>query len=165
MSPTGYAVPPLLRDGPELRSLIEERRTQMPLIERHRPECSSTSPKWCHVFQVERDVEDARSVGPDAGRWTWWYGRDVDMTLAAYGYRPRIYGVDPPRWPVYFPQAHGMAPSPTRAPPAGIGKLALLFIGIWWPTALRTVREAIQRRRHPRETDASPPHRPSGWHR
>jgi hypothetical protein len=48
---------------------------------------------------------------------------------------------------------------------AGIGKLALLFIGIRWPVVLRTVREAIRRRLHPRQTAAAPPHRLEGWRR
>jgi hypothetical protein len=57
------------------------------------------------------------SVGPNAGRFnrtgrrSWWYRRDVEGTLAAYGYRPRIHGVDPPCWQLFFPQAR----EPTRA--------------------------------------------------
>jgi hypothetical protein len=56
------------------------------------------------------------------GRQTWWYGCDVDGTLLAYGYRSRIYVIDPARWPIYFLQTQRMAPAqmlpkcaPTRA--------------------------------------------------
>jgi hypothetical protein len=48
--------------------------------------------------------------------------RDVDGTLPAYGYRSRIYVIDPARWPIYFLQTQRMAPAqmlpkcaPTRA--------------------------------------------------
>jgi hypothetical protein len=89
----------------------------------HRPEWAPTSPEWRRVLQEEHDAKVARSSGPDAerfnrtGRRTWWDDHDVDGTLAAYGYRLRIYDVDPARWPVYLPQAQHM-PSlpPVHAP-------------------------------------------------
>jgi hypothetical protein len=79
----------------------------MPPEERRRPEWAPISPEWRRVFQQEGDVEVARTVGPDAGRFkrtggrSWWYGCDIDGTLAAYGYRPRIH-YDPPCWPLFF---------------------------------------------------------------
>ncbi|KAK1599895.1 hypothetical protein QYE76_016917 [Lolium multiflorum] len=67
MSTTGYAMPPSPPDGLELRSTIEERGAQMMLAQRRRSEWEPTSPEWRCVFQEERDIQVARSAGPDAG--------------------------------------------------------------------------------------------------
>jgi hypothetical protein len=54
-------------------------------------------------------IEEQRmQMTPEQRYRSWWFGRDVDGTLAAYGYRPRRRG-DPPRWPLYFPEAQHMA--------------------------------------------------------
>jgi hypothetical protein len=107
LSNVSYAVPPPL--GPEMCALIDERRPHMTLAERSHPSIAQNSPAWPWRFQKERDIKLARSAGRGPGRFNrigrrgWWQGRDVDVTLAEYGYRSRIHIIDPKRLPLYYP--------------------------------------------------------------
>jgi hypothetical protein len=77
------------------------------------------------AFEVERAIEVVRAASRASGRFNnldrraWWHDRGVDATLQQYGNRQRTYG-DPPRFPLYFPQAACMAPvAPSlQSPPA-----------------------------------------------
>jgi hypothetical protein len=121
LSNTGYVEPSLpLVLGPKRRALIAKRRAHMSPAERSQPASAQNNPTWPRRFQEKRDNELARLAGSDAsrfnrvGRRDWWQGRDVDTTLAEYGFKPRIHGVDPTRVPLFYPQAQCMAP---EAPP------------------------------------------------
>jgi hypothetical protein len=82
-----------------MRALIAERRAHMTPTERSQTANTQNIPAWSRRFQDERDIKLARSAGRlnRIGRWAWWQGHDIDATLAEYGLRPRIHGVDRPK--------------------------------------------------------------------
>jgi hypothetical protein len=114
VSNTVFTVPPPPPAGPEMRALINERRKRMTPVERNLPANTLNSPAWPWRFEDERVIELAWAAGlanglfNNVGRRAWWHGRGIDATLQRYGYHQRARG-DPPRVPLYFPQAECMA--------------------------------------------------------
>jgi hypothetical protein len=98
LSNASYTVPPP-PPRPKTCALIAERRAHMSPANRSQPVNAQNNPAWPRRFQDERDIELARSAGRfnRIGRHAWWKGRDDDVTLAEYGLRPRIHGVERPK--------------------------------------------------------------------